>query len=106
LAESYVLLFTGDGRFASKQPWAAVFVNNNQIFFGHVKSSTSDQVDLENVYYLQAQTPPSGTQTTGSAPSLTINSLVGAQIQCPKDEVVINRSDILYTQELQDTSFV
>ena len=102
-----LLTSNGDGPFASKQVWSAVFVNNNQIFFGHIKSNNSNELDLVNVYYLQAAaTPPAGTQASSASPALTINSLVGAQIQCPKDEVVINRTDILYTQTLQASSFV
>ena len=33
--------------------YQAVFLTNNQIYFGHVKNGSSDYVTLEDVYYIQ-----------------------------------------------------
>ena len=98
----------GVGWFTKKATWSAVFLNDNEIFFGHVQSSDNHQIDLTNVFYLQRTQPPQGTQTGGSsAPAqLSINSLVSSQIQCPKNEIVLDKANVLYTQDLQDSSFV
>lgn len=86
--------------------WSAVFLTDSEVFFGHVKSINNDQVDLVNVYYLQRS---QATQTSGSQAASTqiaILGLVQNQIQCPTDEVVINRQSVLNIQTLQSSSFV
>jgi len=75
-------------------------MSNNDVFFGHVKQITTDQIELTNVYYLQ--TP----STTDKTQSVAIVSLVANQIQCPKDDIIINRADVAYWEELQATSYV
>jgi len=93
------------GQFAPKASttWSAVFLNDNEIFFGHIKTSDSHQLELTNVYYLQRTQPPQGTQAPAQ---LSINSLVTSQIQCPQDDITLDRVNILYTQDLQNSSFV
>jgi hypothetical protein len=83
--------------------WSALFLNDNEIFFGHVKSSNSNQIELSNVFYLQRTQPPQGTQAPAS---ISINSLVSSQIQCPQDEITLDRVNVLYQQDLQNGSFV
>jgi len=80
--------------------WTGVLMSNNDVFFGHVKQITTSQIELTNVYYLQ--TP----STTDKTQSVAIVSLVANQIQCPKDDIIINRADVAYWEELQATSYV
>jgi hypothetical protein len=93
------------GQFTPKASttWSAVFLNDNEIFFGHIKTTNSQQLELTNVYYLQRTQPPQGTQAPAQ---LSINSLVTSQIQCPQDDITLDRANILYTQDLESSSFV
>jgi hypothetical protein len=81
--------------------WTAVLLSNNDVFFGHVKQTTNDRIELTNVYYVQK---PSGTDA--ATQPLAIVSLVANQIQCPRDAITINRADVAYWEELQDSSYV
>jgi hypothetical protein len=100
-------LVGGVGPFA-KTPtaWSGVFLTDNEVFFGHVKSTTADDIDLVNVYYVQSsQGGQTGTDQQ-SPTQLAVLGLVGNQIQCPQDELIINRHAVLDVQELQSKSFV
>jgi hypothetical protein len=37
---------------------------------------------------------------------VSIVSLVANQVQCPKDDIFINRVNVLYWEDLQDASYV
>src|ERR1035437_7009043 len=52
------------GPFATRTVWSAVFMGDNEVFFGHLKDVSSTEIDLVNVYYLQKSTPAAtGTNT-------------------------------------------
>jgi hypothetical protein len=87
--------------------WSAVFLTDSEVFFGHVKSIDNDQIDLVNVYYLQRSQANTQTGSNQAAPTqLAILGLVANQIQCPKDEIIINRHSVLNIQTLQSSSYV
>jgi len=86
--------------------WTAVFLSDNEVYFGHVKYETNDDIDLVNVAYLQKSTSTAASTTTTAPSTLSILGLVGNQIQCPTDEVLINRHNVINVQVLQSTSFV
>ena len=81
--------------------WTAVLLSGNDVFFGHVKQLTADRIEMTNVYYVQK---PTGQAQNTQA--LSIVSLVANQIQCPKDDITINRADVAYWEDLQDGSYV
>ena len=86
--------------------WSAVFLTDSEVFFGHVKSMNNDQIDLVNVYYLQRSQANTQTGQAAAPTQLAILGLVANQIQCPKDEVIINRQAVLNIQTLQPSSYV
>ena len=87
----------------SKQSaWTAVFLTDNEVFFGHITVNDNEHMVLQNVYYLQK--PASG-QAASNTPA-SINSLVTNQLQCPTDEINIKASNILYWETLQSSSYV
>ncbi len=92
----------------SREPeWQAVFLTNNQVYFGRLERSTGDWVELKEVYYLQSQTP----QVAGSAPAASPApqlSLVklGGEVHGPRDAMSIPRSSILFVETLRDDSEV
>lgn len=102
-AAAIVLAFFAWGPLSgTSNAWTAVFLTDNEIFFGHLKTNTNDRVELTNVFYLQRQTG-SG---TGTNANFAIAGLVGNQIQCPKDDLTINHSGVLYMETLQNSSYV
>jgi len=69
----------------------------DQIYFGNVKSISSNYVVLDNVYYIP-------TSTTSSS-NVTLEPLV-CQIDQPFDQMVINRSSVNWWENLQPASKV
>jgi hypothetical protein len=102
-----VVAFVGGmGPFATTPTtWSAVFLTDNEVFFGHIKSTTPDNIDLVNVYYVQSS-QGTGTGATAQSTQLAVLGLVGTQIQCPTDELIVNRTAVLDVQKLQPQSFV
>ncbi len=75
----------------------AVFLTNNQVYFGKVTSSLEAQyVVLEDVYYIQA---------TGPAEDGGTNLIkLGNETHGPEDKMSINRDHILMVENLKGDS--
>jgi len=62
--------------------WWQINLSDNEIFYGHIRGITASDLDLIDVAYVRS----------GSAARPV--SLVSTQIQCPTNEIVINRDVI------------
>lgn len=89
--------------------YQAVFLNGGSTsgsvayttYFGHITKMTQSYVILKNVYYLTTDQ----TSTTSAAnPQLT--KLGCQQLHSPYDEMVINRTQIAFWENLQDSGKV
>jgi hypothetical protein len=81
--------------------YQAVFLTNNQVYFGKLSKVDSQYPVLRDVYYLQVNQAlqPKGDTTTN------INLVkLGGELHGPKDEMVINREHILFFEDLKDDS--
>lgn len=90
----------------------AVFLSNNQVYFGHLSSVNDQYVSLKDIYYLElAQSLQSSDAkdttalTDNSKQQLTLIKL-GKELHGPKDEMKINRDSVLFYEELKDDSRV
>lgn len=85
--------------------YQAVFLDNNQIYFGKVSSTASKFINLKDVYYLQVE---QGLQPVkdGDAPqqNILLVELGRREIHKPKNEMRINRDHILFIEDLQPDS--
>jgi hypothetical protein len=80
----------------------AVFLSTGQVYFGNVKTLNPSYLVLGNIYYLQ-------TSSTGSTANASTNvSLVklGCELHEPYDQMVINRSQVTFWENLQDNGQV
>lgn len=82
----------------------AVFLNTGQVYFGNIKSLNNNYLVLDNIYYLQT----SNNGSSGSTTSNTNVSLVklGCELHAPYDQMVINRSQVTFWENLQSTGQV
>jgi len=89
--------------------YQAVFLNGGSTsgsvayttYFGHITKLTNQYVILKNVYYL---TTTSSTNGSTSNPQLT--KLGCQQLHSPTDQMVINRSQVAFWENLQDSGKV
>ncbi|KKS81345.1 MAG: hypothetical protein UV57_C0047G0003 [Parcubacteria group bacterium GW2011_GWD2_43_10] len=84
--------------------WQAVFLSNGQVYFGNVTSISPDTIVLKKIYYLQTSGP---LQAGGEqqAQDLALVKL-GAELHGPTDEMIINRDQILFIENLKADSKV
>lgn len=81
----------------------AVFLNTGQVYFGNVKSLNNKYLVLDNIYYLQTSGSGSTTNTSNASVSLV---KLGCELHSPYDRMVINRDQVTFWENLQDSGQV
>lgn len=94
---------TAEGTAVGVAGYSSVFLTNGQVYFGKVAGSTSDYLTLKDIYYLQVQQAiqPVDTKTTTTPPQISLVKL-GDEIHGPKDEMKINKNQILFIEEIKE----
>lgn len=107
IALAFFLAFGGNGQEKAimKDKYQAVFLNNGQVYFGSIKGIGNKSLDLQDIYYLQTST---GANTSANTQSSTNVSLVklGCELHGPYDRMLINSDQVIFWENLQDTSQV
>ena len=86
--------------------YQAVFLSNNQVYFGKLANRSGESVTLNDIYYLQVSQPlqplARGQQ---EAPNISLVKL-GDELHGPADRMDINRDHILFIEDLKPDSQV
>lgn len=89
--------------------WDAIFLTNGQVYFGHIVKQSSDTIEMKNIYYLQVtrqlQPTPNNQAANQEQQQLSLVKL-GDELHGPTDYMNINRSQVLFTEELKEDSKV
>src|SRR3989344_2622842 len=86
--------------------YQAVFLTNNQVYFGKLYKNNSQFPVLKDVYYLQI-TQALQPLDEDAQPVTNVNLIkLGGEIHGPIDEMIINRDHILFFEDLKDDSQV
>lgn len=85
--------------------YQAVFLTNGQVYFGKISNPDSDYVTLKDIYYLQVNQQlqsagSSSTQQSDQQPQLSLVKL-GNELHGPVDSMQINRSQVLFFEDLK-----
>lgn len=80
--------------FIDPTAYQAVFLTNDQIYFGHLKNTSPDYLMLSDVYYVKVNESGAGQLTKLG---------VGEPHQ-PKDEMIINQDQVLFWENLKSDS--
>lgn len=94
-----------ENSYVDKNKLQAVFLNTGQVYFGNVKSLNSSYLVLDNIYYLQTNNNGSSSTTSNSNTNVSLVKL-GCELHAPYDQMVINRSQVTFWENLQDTGQV
>lgn len=90
--------------------YQAVFFTNGQVYFGKLKSLNPDYMVLTDIYYLQAKTDSNeeGNPQKATAEDASNVQLVklGSEIHGPDDEMIVNKDQILFFENLKKNSNV
>lgn len=99
------ILIFGNGdqsRFINTKKYQAVFLTNGQVYFGNIKEMGASYIRLDNIYYLTQNTSTDSSGNTTSNGNYTLVKLGCQQIHDPYDEMIINRSQVSFWENLQD----
>ena len=83
--------------------WQAVFLTNNQVYFGKLHDYNANYMALSDVYYLQTATDLE--QNNAASSKLNLIKL-GGEVHGPEDEIYIPKSSVLFWENMKDTSRV
>src|SRR3990167_1368226 len=85
--------------------YQAVFLTNNQVYFGKITELNKKFVVLKDVYYIET---PSQTQasTNQSTSNYTLRKLGSSELHLPEDQMIINREQVTFWENIKDTSQV
>ncbi|TAH36699.1 hypothetical protein EYC59_00790 [Candidatus Saccharibacteria bacterium] len=87
-----------ESKYVEKGKYQAVFLNNGQVYFGTIRELNNNFVRVSGVYYLTQSTDASGKTSS----NYTLVKLGCQQIHFPQDQMVINRSQITFWENLED----
>lgn len=82
--------------FIDRDAYQAIFLTNDQIYFGRLKNISSDYLILKDVYYVKV----------GESGSGQIVKLGASEPHGPKDEMVINQDQVIFWENLRPDSSV
>ncbi len=82
--------------------YEAVFLTNGQVYFGKLGGQDSTYLVLKDIYYLQANQSLQGATTTGQQPFSLVK--LGKELHGPTDMMFINRSQVLFYENLRADS--
>lgn len=83
---------SGEDKLVDSGKYQAVFLNNGQVYFGNIQSLNTDFVRMSNIYYL--------TQSGDNSSNYSLVKLGCQQIHDPLDQMVINRSQVTFWENL------
>jgi hypothetical protein len=101
---------SGESGRVDTSKYQAVFLNGGATsgsvayttYFGHITKLNNSYVVLKDVYYLTTDQ----TNSNGSAANPQLTKLGCQQLHSPQDEMVINRSQVAFWENLQDSGKV
>jgi len=84
----------------------AVFLDTGQVYFGNLKVLNDNYFVLTNIFYLQTSSS-SGSSTSSSNTSSSVSLVkLGCELHQPYDQMVINRAEVTFWENLQSTGQV
>lgn len=96
------ILFYHNNLIYRDKNYYAVFLTNDQIYFGQIAKNTGNFMKLNNVYYLQQASTSAKTSTAKQVSVTRLES----EFHKPVNGMIINKDQILYYEKLQVNSQV
>lgn len=94
-----------ESKYVDSSKLQAVFLNTGQVYFGNIKTLNSKYLQLTNIYYLQTSGGSGTSSTQTSNTNVTLVKL-GCELHEPFDQMLINRDQVTFWENLQDNGQV
>lgn len=93
-----------ESKFVDSSKLQAVFLNTGQVYFGNIKTLNSKYFVVSNIYYLQTA---NGNASGGTAANTSVSLVkLGCELHEPLDQMVINRDQVTFWENLGDNGQV
>jgi hypothetical protein len=92
---------TRESKFVDGSKLQAVFLNGGQVYFGNIGGLNSEYLGLKNIYYLrvnQQVQPKPGEQQQQDISLVKL----GCELHGPQDQMIINRDQVVFWENLKD----
>jgi hypothetical protein len=107
-----VYISTAEGKsesdYIKDDKFQAVFLNGGQVYFGEIRNMTDDYLTLSNIYYLRVneQVQPDQSEESNAAAQDISLAKLGCELHGPEDEMIINRTQVTFWENLKDDGSV
>lgn len=95
---------SSEGSYVQKDEYQAVFLEGGQVYFGKLKSMKENHFNLTDIYYLNVN-DQSVQPDQASQQNLSLVKL-GCELHGPRDQMIINREQVLFWENLKNDSRV
>ena len=93
-----------ESKYVKANQYQAVFLNNGQVYFGRITSLNDKFARIQDIFYLK-QNQSIQNQDQSKDSSLVLNKL-GCELHGPNDEMLINRDQLLFWENLKNDGTV
>lgn len=89
--------------FVDKNKYQAVFLNGGQVYFGKIKDLNSKFFVVDKIYYLRVNQQAAEGQDQQTAANQDVSlAKLGCELHGPEDQMVINRDQVTFWENLKD----
>ena len=86
-----------------KNTYQAVFLSNGQLYFGQISEMTNEYIKMEKPHFLQLAQDQAELEDSGVQPEMQLISIKD-EFHKPKDFVLIEKSSVIFIEELREAS--
>lgn len=95
---------TGQSKYVDESRYQAVFLNNNQVYFGKITKLNNDYMLLDDVFYLQVNQTNNVQpgQSANNNNNLVLQKLGKGELHSPDDTMIINTSQVTFWENIKN----
>jgi hypothetical protein len=97
---------TQQNKFVNTSDYQAVFLTNGQVYFGNITEQGTDYIQLQKIFYLTQNTSTDSKGNTTTDGNYTLVKLGCQQIHDPIDQMIIERSQVSFWENLNSSGKV
>jgi hypothetical protein len=87
--------------FVDASKFQAVFLNNGQVYFGHINELNKDYMSVSDIYYLRVNQQVQPDRQAAAQNDVSLVKL-GCELHGPQDSMVVNRDQVTFWENLKE----
>lgn len=92
-----------ESSYVENDRYQAVFLNGGQVYFGKVRELNASYMTVTDIYYLRVNEQVQPDANAAEQPQQDISlAKLGCELHGPQDEMVINRDQVTFWENLKD----